>query len=322
LSTLNVLAYVPTFNSAEVIGATMESLCRQTYPVAEILLIDNASSDATLERDFPDKVTILKNVQNLGTSGAAAEAMRYGLSHGYDWIYVLDADSNPEPTAVEYLVKCYMKLGRELQVKTWRLNSLPKDANAGFLQHGCVFTRRGVKMLNPPPQPSRYECHASIWSGSFYRLDAVKKVGLPHPNYVIDWDDVIYGYEGMLCGFIGFVEQLSIVLHHMNSFEISHLRRLRTRSIKVFYLPPFRSYYFWRNSFYFWIYKYRRGHSVAPIASHLLWFCGSLCKVALLVKNPRVILQACIRGMWDGVHGRLQNRYENFRFENGKSASG
>ncbi|MGA2410735.1 MAG: glycosyltransferase family 2 protein, partial [Candidatus Binataceae bacterium] len=115
MSSLKVLAQVTTFNSAKVIDATIEALCRQTYPIAEILLIDNASADGTLDRVFPGKVTIIRNRQNLGISGAIAAAMEYALGRGYDWIYILDADSEPEPGAIANLVRCYLNLSPDLQ---------------------------------------------------------------------------------------------------------------------------------------------------------------------------------------------------------------
>src|SRR5713226_4025600 len=109
-STLKVLAYLHTYNDAEVIDDTVRALCEQTYPIPEILLIDNASTDGTLDRAFPSKVTIIKNDQNLGTSGAVAAGMKYALLHGYDWIYILDADSSPGPDAIANLLRCYGNL--------------------------------------------------------------------------------------------------------------------------------------------------------------------------------------------------------------------
>jgi hypothetical protein len=88
---------------------------------------------------------------------------------------------------VENLVRCYDNLSSDVKVRTWWLSSLLKDADTGRLHDGCVFTPRGVKMLDPPSRPSHYQCHLNIWSGSFYRLGAVKDVGLPDPHYVLDW---------------------------------------------------------------------------------------------------------------------------------------
>ena len=302
VSAIKVLAYVHTYNSADVIDATITALCGQTYPVSEVLLVDNASSDGTPDRAFPDKVTLIRHRQNLGTSGAVAVGMRYALAHGYDWIYIVDADSIAEPDAIEKLVKSYLSLPPDVQASTWRLHSLPKDANNGFLHHGSIFTPRGVRMLSPPCLPSRYPCDAQIWSGSLYRLRTVSKVGLPDPNYVIDWDDMIYGYEGMVRGYIGFVDQSSIVNHQMGALET--LRSpFGIRFIKIFDMSAMRSYYRWRNSLYFWIYTYRREHSVMPVIIHFMRFSWWLIRVALFVRAPVPILSACLRGVRDGSVG-------------------
>jgi GT2 family glycosyltransferase len=306
---MKVLAYVHTFNDAEVIDGTIRALCEQTYPIPEILLVDNASTDGTLDRTYPSKVTIIKNNQNLGTSGAVAAGMEYALVHGYSWIYILDADSRPEANAVENLVRCFRNLSPELQASTWWLSSFLKEAESGDVHHGCVFTPRGIEMLDPPREPPHYRCHSNMWSGSLYRLDAVRDVGLPDPNYVLDGADMIYGYEGMIRGYTGFLDQSSVVIHNLYPTETLHLRRFVTRFVKVFYSPPIRSYYMWRNGIYFWLYKYQEKNSTKIIISYFFLYFKWLIKVLLFIKAPRQILCACLRGMWDGLHARLENRY-------------
>jgi rhamnosyltransferase len=306
---MKVLSYLHTYNDAEVIDETIRALCKQTCPIPEILLVDNASTDGTLDRAFPSNVTIIKNDQNLGTSGAVAMGMEYALAHGYDWIYILDADSAPETDAVENLVRCYQSLSPELQASTWWLSSLPKEADSGFNHHGCVVTPRGIEMVDPPPEPPHYRCDTNMWTGSFYRLDAVKDVGLPDPNYVLDWGDVIYGYEGMLRGYTGFVDQSSVVLHNQHVIDTMHFRAVGLRLVKLFYSPPIRFYYLWRNSTYFWLYKYKGENSAKLRGTHFVQYLKWLIKASLFIKAPGPILRACLRGMWDGVHGRLENRY-------------
>ncbi len=169
---MKVLGYVHTYNAAGVIDATIRALCDQTYPIPEILLVDNASTDGTLDRTYPSKVTIIRNKDNLGCCGGVAIGMEYAMAHGYDWIYILDGDSTPSPEAVENLVRCYERLSPQHQATTWWLSSLLTDV--GYVRHGCVFTPRGIEMVDPPPQPSHYRCETNMWSGSLYRLDAVK----------------------------------------------------------------------------------------------------------------------------------------------------
>ena len=47
---VRVLAHIHTFNDADIIDRTIEALLRQSRPVDGILVVDNASSDATLDR--------------------------------------------------------------------------------------------------------------------------------------------------------------------------------------------------------------------------------------------------------------------------------
>jgi rhamnosyltransferase len=306
---MKVLAYVHTYNDAEVIDGTIAALCAQSYPLPEILLVDNASTDGTLERAFPSKVTIIRNDQNLGTSGAVAAGMQYALAHGYDWIYIMDADSHPEADAIENLVACYRNLSPALQDSTWWLGSLLKEADGSTSHHGWVFTPRGIERVEPPHQTPYYGCHTNMWSGSFYRLDAVKLVGLPDLNYVLDWGDVIYGYEGMIRGYKGFLDQSSVVVHNLHPIATLHFRRFGLRFVMLFYSPPIRSYYYWRNSTYFWLYKYKGENRVQLVLAHLFMLAKWLIKVALFIKSPGPTLLACVRGMWDGLHARLENRY-------------
>ena len=309
MSADTVLAYIHTFNDAEVIDATIRALCEQTCPLPEILLVDNASSDGTLDRTFPSKVTTIRNDKNLGTSGAVAIGMEYALAHGYEWIYILDADSEPQPDAIEKLLQCYQNLSSEVQASTWWLSSLLTEAESGLAHYGCNFTPHGFEMVTPPRQPSHYRCHSNMWSGSLYWLEAVKHVGLPDPNYVLDWGDVIYGYEGLTRGYIGFVDRSSIAFHRLHVIDTMHFRRFGPRFVKLFYSPPIRFYYMWRNSTYFWLYKYNEGNSAKHLARHLLQYIKWLMKASLFLRAPGPNLRACLRGMWDGLHARLENRY-------------
>ena len=309
MSDIRVLAYLHTFNDADVIETTIQALCNQSYPIPEILLVDNASSDNTLSRAFPSKVTIIRNDRNLGTSGAVAVGMKYALDHGYDWIYILDADSLPETDAVANLIRCYNDLGPELQASTWWLSSLLREANGPVVHHGGVFTPRGIEAVDPPREPLHYQCHTNMWSGSFYRLEVVRKVGLPDFNYVLDWGDMIYGYEGWMRGYIGFLDQSSVVRHNLHPVATQYSRRLGTRFVKLFHSPPIRMYYFWRNSMYFWLHRYEGKNRGKLLLAHLFLLLKWLVKVALFANSPGPTIRVCLRGMWDGLHGRLENRY-------------
>ena len=68
------------------------------------------STDGTLDRTFPERVTVVRNSTNLGTSGAIQMGFAQALEQGYDWTWVFDADSVPEPDALENLLAFFERL--------------------------------------------------------------------------------------------------------------------------------------------------------------------------------------------------------------------
>src|ERR1044071_4046672 len=104
---MRILGHIHTFNDAEVIEQTVAALRGQTVPLAAILVVDNASTDDTLNRIVSEPVTIIRNLKNLGTSGAVVLGFEYALANEFDWVWLFDADSVPEPDALENLLNAF-----------------------------------------------------------------------------------------------------------------------------------------------------------------------------------------------------------------------
>ena len=107
---MRVFACITTFNADDVIDGALEALLHQTRKLDAILIVDNASTDGTLNRTFPEQVRIIRNASNIGPSGAIPIGFRYALEHGFDWMWILDHDSAPEPDALETLLETLCRL--------------------------------------------------------------------------------------------------------------------------------------------------------------------------------------------------------------------
>ena len=90
---MKILGQICTFNFEDTIERSVGALLAQTRPLDEILIVDNDSTDGTLDRTFPHRVRVIRHDENLGTSGASATALRYGIEHGDDWVWIFDGDS-------------------------------------------------------------------------------------------------------------------------------------------------------------------------------------------------------------------------------------
>jgi GT2 family glycosyltransferase len=81
----------------------LEAVLQQTVSADGILIVDYASTDGFAELKFPQIVTVIHNQLNLRPSGALTTGIEYARAHGYNWIWVLDADTRPRRGTLESL---------------------------------------------------------------------------------------------------------------------------------------------------------------------------------------------------------------------------
>jgi O-antigen/teichoic acid export membrane protein/glycosyltransferase involved in cell wall biosynthesis len=91
----SISVIIPVYNSAPKIGRALDSILEQTHPVAEIVVVDDGSSDdleAALE-PYGDRVRLLRKAH-----GGAASARNFGIDQARgDLLAFLDADDYWEP---------------------------------------------------------------------------------------------------------------------------------------------------------------------------------------------------------------------------------
>lgn len=92
---------IPCYNSERWVGAAIESALAQTWPDKEIIVVDDGSTDSSLEviRNFGDRIR-WESVPNRG--GGAARNLLLRLAHG-EWVQYLDADDwlRPDKLALQ-----------------------------------------------------------------------------------------------------------------------------------------------------------------------------------------------------------------------------
>ncbi|MDP9169900.1 MAG: glycosyltransferase family 2 protein [Acidobacteriota bacterium] len=82
---------IVTYNSGRFIKRCLESVLAQDYPFKEIIVIDNNSSDGTIDilEPFDDRCRIIYNEENIGF--AAAQNQAISLSNA-EWVLTLNPD--------------------------------------------------------------------------------------------------------------------------------------------------------------------------------------------------------------------------------------
>ncbi len=100
MSTISVI--IPAYNAEKYIGEAIESALNQTRPAQEVIVVDDASTDRTVEiaRSFGDRVTVLVNAVNSGPGHSRNAGV--AASTG-DYLAFLDADDKWMPGHLEDL---------------------------------------------------------------------------------------------------------------------------------------------------------------------------------------------------------------------------
>lgn len=103
---------IPAYNSGQWISDTIESALSQTWPYKEIIIIDDGSSDATLEiaQSFSSNVLKVIAQENSGVSSARNRGLQAAQG---DFIQYLDADDLLAADKIECQIKLLKKVGDE-----------------------------------------------------------------------------------------------------------------------------------------------------------------------------------------------------------------
>jgi GT2 family glycosyltransferase len=307
---MRVLAHIITWNDAAVIEQLLDGLRRQTRAVDAIVLVDNASTDGTLDRAFPEEVTIVRNPKNLGPSGAVPIGFTHALEQGFDWTWIFDADSVPNPDALEKLLAFFENLPPAKGEEVCFLAGLPLTVSGEVKQQPINLD--GGRMRTTPLATVQdfTQCDFGLWSGSLFRMAAVAQIGLPSPDYVTAFGELEYGYRARQLGFSSYVVHSALIQHDVGRKPGAEqvLHQIGPMRLWLYEVSPGRCYYTTRNMIYFWLYQYRP-RSIAPALRGILRSLLTTVNFALMPVSHRPHLIACLRGLRDGFTNHMERRY-------------
>lgn len=178
-----VSVVIPNHNYAHYVGAAIDSVLAQTHPNVEVVVVDNGSTDGSLEtlRAYEDRCRIVAQ-DNLGQSGGRNRGI---LESNGAFIAFLDADDVWLPTKLEAQLACFAQRPRTGLVYCGLI-----ETNAALVSTGTVEPLfRGDVLDAFAAHPGR----AIVVGGestAVVRREALARVGLFEPTLSISagWD--------------------------------------------------------------------------------------------------------------------------------------
>jgi len=99
---MKTLIVIPAFNEADNLAQLLPQLCAAV--TADILVVDDFSTDSTVQVVKNQGLTCLRLPLQLGAWGATQTGIRYGKRHGYDFVLTMDADGQHLPEEINHLL--------------------------------------------------------------------------------------------------------------------------------------------------------------------------------------------------------------------------
>lgn len=178
---MKLTVYIPCYNAARFIEASIQALLAQTRPPDEVLVIDDGSSDNSVELASRFPVRIIRHKKNKGLAAARNTAFANAT---HPLVGAIDADVLPDPTWLEYLLEHFadhrvagvggrlIEAHRSSPADAWRAEQMSQDL--------------GLERIDIE-QPS----HRRLGGfGTIFRKEAVMSVGGYDEKYRTNYEDV------------------------------------------------------------------------------------------------------------------------------------
>lgn len=214
-----VLCLVLNYNEPESTVDTVESLLRAKVLSEDILIIDNASQDKSLEifaQKIPS-VPIQRQSQNLGYAGGNNKGLEYATRKGYEFALILNNDICVDPNSITELEKaasihlnsCLMSPRVMHHDEPSKIDSLGTDMDWLRLKPRLSFFGQVYNHQITDNDPCSILPGSALW----VRLACIPDLGYLNEDYFLIHEDAEWSLRSLNKGFVNRVIPSAIVYH-------------------------------------------------------------------------------------------------------------
>jgi len=199
-----VLVVIVNFNGGGLLVRSVEAVMRQTFLDYRLIIVDNASSDGSIEllrKSFPE-VEVLSAGANLGFAAANNLAVR--TVRGTRWIALLNPDAFPEPDWLRRLVDAARNSPNTASFASRTIDARDSTIldGAGDAYHvSGRYWRRGNRCRAMNSHLRREEIFSACAAAALYSRAAWEEVGGLDEDFFCYGEDVDLGFRLQLLGY-------------------------------------------------------------------------------------------------------------------------
>ncbi len=229
-----VTLYIPCFNAEKTLARCLDSVKAQTYPIDEIIVVDDGSEDRTVAIAHSSGVRVIRQGRNLGLGAARNRAAKEARN---EFVAALDADCVAQPDWLERLMKHFedkavmgacgklVEKNQATLADAWRTVHMPQHWGEG-------------KITNP---------HFLFGADHVYRKRALLEIGFFDERHRTNFEDVDMGIRLARAGKKSIYDPSAIAQHLKTDTPISAVR-----AYYCWYSPNYPEPSTWRNLVHRW----------------------------------------------------------------------
>ena len=211
---MKVTIVIPNYNGKHFMEPCLSSLSEQTYKDFHILVVDNASSDGSIEymeENYPD-IELIKLQKNYGFS----KAVNIGIQHSRTpYVILLNNDTTVDTRYVEEMVKAIEKSPKIFSVSSKMIQMYHPEL---IDSAGDLYTLLGWGVCRGCGRPiSNYTKYDEIFTAcagaAIYRRSVFDDIGYFDENHFAYLEDIDIGYRARIYGYYNMYCPTALVYH-------------------------------------------------------------------------------------------------------------
>lgn len=235
-----VSVIIVNWNGKAMLQACLEALGGQTYRELEIIVVDNASTDGSVDyiRQNAPHVHPVELKQNTGFAGGNIEGLQ--VARG-EYIALLNNDTLPEPCWLRELVSA-MEGNKEIGICASKLVFHSDPSIVDSAGDRCVTSGHGTKGGYREPAADHNEkkyVFGACAGAALYRKRMLDDIGFLDPDFFLNCEDTDLNFRAQIMGWKCLYVPTALVRHRVGA----SLERIKDQAV----------YFLARNDEFVWI---------------------------------------------------------------------